>query len=55
MGRWFSANKWKVFAVTLTGIGLACAEMHGRVSAIAANVWQEAEDGLKREAETKEP
>ena len=50
MGGWLSANKWKLFAVTLTGIGLACMEMHGRVSAIAANVWQEAEEGLKHEA-----
>lgn len=50
-----AANKWKTFAVVLTGIGLACAEMHGRVSAIAANVWQEAEEGFKHESETKEP
>lgn len=55
MSRWLAANKWKTFAVVLTGIGLACAEMHGRVSAIAANVWQEAEEGLKHESEMKEP
>lgn len=57
MSRWLAANKWKTFAVVLTGIGLACAEMHGHVSAIAANVWQEAEEELKlkHESETKEP
>lgn len=47
---WLADSKWKLFAVTLTGIGLACAEMHGRTRAIAAHVWQEAEEGLTREA-----
>jgi hypothetical protein len=52
---WLSLNKWKVFSVMAVSVGLACAEMHGRVSAIASHVWQEAEEGLKHEAETKEP
>lgn len=47
MTGWLSANKWKVFAVILTSVGIACAEMHGQVTARARDVWQEAEEGLK--------